>query len=399
VKVNDSPVFWGPGGKTTTTWQYERYRQALQGVGFESLRESVEQNGLHAESLASTVCNALTRRTGARFFGSVSGIGGAALFLLDARERSGPEGYPYRHTVDLSTFAPELDGYYGTGAFAQTLAQIERAQELAESQGLSYKVAAVVWVQGESDNSNGNYANSFSAMVNHYNTCIQAITGQMEDVFFFTDSITYNHSFAGQSGILTVDQQLQISNDDSGSSSNLGRVYSTGPRYPYHPTTHYAPQSVVAKGEVIAQSIEQVLFRRRPWKPLSLKSATVYNGNVIVCEFNVSVPPLQWGITKSNTTSQAVNAAFSSNYGFEVKNASGVSILTEVSLISPSKVRLACSESPDGGILAYGNRVLSSGRYLRGNLCDSHTFPSLFADDEGQSYDTRNWAMPFTWQL
>ena len=96
VEVDGRSVFWGPGGKTTTTWQCERYRQALAGVGFQPLHESMEYNDQHSESYASTVCNALTRRTGHRFFGSVSGIGGAQLFSLDARERSEPEAYPYR---------------------------------------------------------------------------------------------------------------------------------------------------------------------------------------------------------------------------------------------------------------------------------------------------------------
>jgi hypothetical protein len=395
VEVNGSPGFWGPRGETTTTWQYEKYRQALKGVGFEPLHESLEQDDAHAESFVSTICNALTRRTGARFFGSVSGIGGAALYLLDMRERSGPEGYPYRHTVDLSTFSPDLAGYYGTGPFAQTLAQIERAKELAEEEGLSYKVAAMVWVQGESDNSNASYAGSFTAMVNRYNTCIKAITGQAEDVFFFTDSITYNHSYAGQAAVLTVDQQLQIAHENSGSNSNFGRVYSAGPRYPYNPSTHYAPRSVVAKGEVIAQVIERVLFRRRPWEPLSIRSFSI-NGNNIDCSFYVPVPPLQWGITQANSTSQSVSSSFSSNYGFEVNNASGAAILDSVRLISPSKVRLSCSESPSGGTVSYGNRVLSSGSSLRGNLCDSHYYPSLFTDVKAQSFDARNWAMPFT---
>jgi hypothetical protein len=52
VEVNGSSVFWGPGGKTTTTWQYERYRETLQGVGFAALHESIEQNNQHAESFA-----------------------------------------------------------------------------------------------------------------------------------------------------------------------------------------------------------------------------------------------------------------------------------------------------------------------------------------------------------
>tara|TARA_B100001971_G_scaffold60629_1_gene55656 strand:+ start:325 stop:2952 length:2628 start_codon:yes stop_codon:yes gene_type:complete len=394
LKVGGDSVFWGPGGQATTAWQYENYRQTLQGVGFQSLHESLEQDK-HAESFASTVCNALTRRTGARFFGSVSGIGGAAIYMLDARQRTTPESYPYRYTVDLSTFSPQLTGYYGTGAFAQTLAQVERAKQLADDQGLSYKVAAIVWVQGESDHSNTSYAGSFTAMVNYYNLCIKAITGQLEDVFVFTDSVTYNHSYAGQSGVLPIDEQFQVAHEDSGTKSNLGRVYSVGPRYPYNPSTHYAPQSVVAKGEVIAQVIERVLFRRRPWEPLSIKSVSAHE-SYLDCQFYVPVPPLQWSITLGNSTSEPVSDSFSSNYGFEVKSASGESILDSVALISPTRVRLTCTENPAGATLEYGNRVLGSGVLLRGNLSDSHDFPSLYTDAEGQHYDTRNWAMPFT---
>jgi hypothetical protein len=269
---------------------------------------------------------------------------------------------------------------------------------LAREQGLSYKVAAVVWVQGESDNSNTNYANALSTMVNHYNTCIKAITGQEEDIFFFADTITYNKSYAGRSDILEVDQQLQIAHDNESNSNNSGRVFLVGPRYPYNFNTHYAPQNIVAKGEVIAQAIERILFRRRPWEALSIRSVAVQNNN-LDCQFYVPLPPLQWGITQANSVEKLLNNSFSVNYGFTVSSASGEDILMEVSLVSPSKVRLTCSEGPKGGTLTYGNQVLNSGASLRGNLCDSHDFPSLLADEVGKSYDTRNWCMPFVLQL
>jgi hypothetical protein len=92
VDVDGRRFFWGPGGKTTPTWQFERYREALKDVGLQPLREGFDQEGEHSESFASTVCNALTRRTGARFLGSVSGIGGASLNLLNAREFTAPKG-------------------------------------------------------------------------------------------------------------------------------------------------------------------------------------------------------------------------------------------------------------------------------------------------------------------
>ena len=398
VDVNGIRYFWGPGGKATTAWQYERYREALSIVDFQPLQESMEEDGKHAESFASTVCNSLTKRTGARFFGSVSGIGGASLYCLDARERSSAQGYPYRYTVDLSAFSPKLVGYYGTGAFAQTLAQVERAHQLANQKGMSYKVASIVWVQGEADNNNSNYADEFSRLVNLYNICIKAITGQVEDIFFFTDFITYNQSFAGKVETLVVDEQILLAHQDFSSTKNGGRVYCVGPRYPYNPTLHYAPQSVVAKGEVIAQAIERVLFKRRPWEPLSLKAFAV-SGNNVVCEFHVPVPPLQFDVTKSNSVSRPINRSFSLNYGFDVTNSLGESIINEVAIISPSKVRLGCSETPVGGNVSYGNKVLNGGFDLRGNLCDSHTYPSLETDEDGSNYDTRNWCMPFDHEL
>lgn len=394
-EVDGRRLFWGPGGKTTSTWQYERYRQTLQGVGFEPLREFSDQNDKYVESVASTVCNALTRRTGARFFGSVSGISGASLSMIDTRQRSTAEGYPYRYTVDLGTFADELNSYYATGAFAQTLAQVERAQELAAERGHSYKVAGVVWIQGESDNSNANYAEAFSRLVNDYNACIKAITGQAEDVFFFVDSITFNGAYAGQSGELVVDRQLDLACADTASISNDGLVYMVGPRYQYHPPVHYAPQSIVAKGEVIAQAIESVVFRRRPWRPLSLQSVTV-QGSDLLCRFHVPVPPLQFQLTLENSRSQSMFNTFSPDYGFQVVSVGGQSILTEVVIESPYELRLKCSEYPAGASLSYGQRVLEHGKLMRGNLCDSHNYPSLFVDGNGMHYDSRNWAMPFT---
>ena len=301
-------------------------------------------------------------------------------------------------TVDLGDFAPELEGLYATGGFAQTLAQVERAKELADERGLSYKVSAIVWVQGESDHSNAVYATTFSQLVNHYNRAIQAITGQAEDVMFFCNLITYNSSWAGRSTALIIDQQLELAQENRSGISNEGRVYLSGPRYPYNPRTHYAPQSVIAKGEVIAQAIEQVVFRRRPWQGLSLKSIAPSSSSVL-CEFDVPVPPLQWGLTKANSVGRPLSGSMSEHYGFQVVNAQGESILERVELAGPTKVRLRCTEDPLGGTVSYGMRVLENGYSLRGNLCDSHTYPSLIRDPDEQPYDARNWAMPFQFFL
>ena len=42
----------------------------------------------------------------------------------------------------------------------------------------------------------------------------------------------------------------------------------------------------------------------------------------------------------------------------------------------------------------FGNRST-----LRGNLCDSHSCPSLLKDVHIERYDSRNWAIPFRYVL
>ena len=397
----DRTVFWGPGSKKTSHWDHDYYESQLANVGFKPLVEAYEPSvdPKHSEGIITSICNELTAKTGHRFLGSVCGIGSMTIDILSAIYK-GPgtsaDGYPYNRTVDCSKFGTSLDGWWASGGFANVLAQVKRAKELCDARGWSYKVAAIPWIQGESDNGNTAYASRLAVLANALNATIKAITKQPEDIVLFVDGITYNGSFGGQSELLVVDQEQLIAHENSDTIDNNGRVYMTGPRYQYDTPVHYDSQSFVSKGTVYAEAINKVVFQSEEWEPLRYKSHSVI-GNDIYVKFHVPAPPINFDIPKANSVSKTVTKS-NANHGFRVLSSGQSNIITYAEVISGDTIKLTCSASPSGGTIEYAQQVGSSAT-IRGDVCDSFICETVVKDDSLENYETRNWAIPFTINL
>lgn len=72
----------------------------------------------------------------------------------------------------------------GSAPYARLLTQVRAAK--AGAAGRVYSVPAVIWMQGESDTTNTAYAQQFTQLVQDLRADIQAISGQVEPVQFFT---------------------------------------------------------------------------------------------------------------------------------------------------------------------------------------------------------------------
>lgn len=394
--IGGASTFWAPNGQRAEVWNYNDYVTKLATCDFRPLTEGYEpvENVEHSESIVSSLCNELTALTGKRYVGSCAGLGGANIGMLTVKPNQGaPDGYSYTNTVDLSVYDASLSGWYSSGAFASVLAQVRRAKELTEARGLTYKVAALCWIQGESDNGGEGYSAKLLLIVDSLNTCIKAITGQAEDVNVFTESLTYNDIEVGHWGV--DDEIMTATAADS-------RLHLVMPRYQFNTDVHHSPAATVSRSHIYAEAIYKVLSGRT-WAPLQPISHAIV-GNDIYLNFAVVNPPLQFSMPESNSLTNPLSTIIA-NGGFSVLNSGSSEILTTVTIDGPITIKLACSESPVGGQINYGQTgdvggVMGGGvgTRLRGSLCDSNLRPTLQRVG-GTSYESRNYSVLFNYAL
>jgi len=394
--IGGANTYWAPNGQRAEVWNYNDYVIKLAACDFRPLTEAYEpvEAVEHSESIVSSLCNELTALTGARYVGSCAGLGGANIDMLTVKPSQGvPDGYSFANTVDLSVYDASLSGWYSSGAFASVLAQVRRAKELSDDRGLTYKVAAICWIQGESNNGGGGYDAKLLLIVDSLNACIKAITGQSDDVNVFCESITYNDIETGHYAI--DDEVMAAVASDS-------RLHLVQPRYQFNTDVHHSPASTISRGFTYAEAIYKVLHGRS-WTPLQPSSHTI-DGNDIYLHFAVQHPPLQFAMPASNSQTQPLLTIIEHG-GFSVLNSASAEILTAATLDGPSTIKLSCSESPIGGQIDYGQTGEvggamggGTGTRLRGSLCDTNPRKTL-TRLSGESYETNNYSVLFTRSL
>tara|TARA_R110000765_G_scaffold7963_4_gene26103 strand:+ start:111207 stop:112664 length:1458 start_codon:yes stop_codon:yes gene_type:complete len=397
--VGGAGTFWGPDGKKSSVWDYEDYLTKLTTLDFRPLTEAFEPVGAveHSESVVTSLCSELTKLNGQRYVGSCCGNGSMKINHLSAKiDAVIPDGYAYDNTVELAGIEPTLTGYC-TGAFAALLAQVKRAKEIVEGRGQTYKVAAICWIQGESNNGGVNadgYAEKLIDLVDALNICIKAITGQIDDVNVFCEFITYSRIETGHYQI--DDEFLQAADADP-------RIHMVMPRYQLNTNVHHSPVSTITRGHLYAECIYKVL-NGHTWEPLRPTSHGIV-GNDIYLKFNVINPPLQFSLPKPSVPSSLTESAFASiiaNQGFEVKDSGDGDIITSVEVSGHDTIKLTCSADPTGGEVHYGQIGEvggDTGTRLRGSLCDSNIRRTLTLDSEVNSYESRNFSILFRYQL
>lgn len=100
----------------------------------------------------------------------------------------------------------------GTEPYARLLRQVSAGKA---GSGSPYTVPAIIWMQGESDAFNGNYASDFSALVSDLDKDVRAITGQAKPVQIHVCLTSYAGPAAAQRSVAASNPNVHIACDSS----------------------------------------------------------------------------------------------------------------------------------------------------------------------------------------
>ena len=202
----------------------------------------------------------------------------------------------------------------GTELYQKNLNEVIEAQKIAKKMGKKYQVPAVFVIHGETDNFLGNgskYASFLQEWYQDYNRDIKAITGQSNDIYFFTDQMSsFGQDLATPKGITSPSTAL---NQLKASIANP-RIILVAPKYflTYTDNLHLNNLGYRQLGEYYAKAYKQTILNQnsrdfQTWKPL-LPTSTIISGKTIKIQFNIPKKPL---------ILDTKNVLEKENYGFE----------------------------------------------------------------------------------
>jgi len=283
--------------------------------------------------------------------------------------------------------------------FNRLVSCMDQANAYAAGQALTYGVAAMVWMQGESNSTTSTavYKTALQGIYTDFCTAALAETGQTENPAMFMYQTTAANGNFNTASLGVQMAQLEIGLNDPG-------CFMVGPVYPYNSSNnlHLCANSYRWWGAMLGKVMHRVLTLGQDWKPLHITAATMRGRRVLV-DFYVPFAPLvfddPWlepGWSPGTGTAGAANAPFATlDKGFTVRNASGVA-QTIASVVLASATQVLITLAADPAVEAHSLRYAdgSAGHYGHGSVRDSD--PAL-ADDiyldlqAGQAADERQW--------
>lgn len=224
-------------------------------------------------------------------------------------------------------------------AFEATLIETAAVTRLAEAEGKTYGVGAIIVTHGESDAGNTAYADDLHQLWEDYNTEISAITGQSESIQMI---VSQQNAVNDRSPSAVAQWQVGVDYPDD--------IVCSGPKYHYeyaNDATHLQTESYQRLGEKYGQVYFERVVRGRPWQPLQPLEAT-RDGNVITVTFHVPVPPLVFDETFPPP--HEGSDVWGNGEGFEVRTPAGMELAIESVEIEDDSVKITCEETLSGSV-------------------------------------------------
>lgn len=248
----------------------------------------------------------------------------------------------------------------GTGPYLNLVSALERAKELAESQGLRIVVDGIVFIHGEADSGNSSYAENLIEMQVDLDADIKAITNQAADVPMFMNQPSSFFSSGVDSAKAFYDVH-KSSEHHILVAPNYDLNYSED-------ELHLTGAGYFMLGERFYNSFLQTVWQGVKWQPLMPETITRID-NTITIKYFVPVGELEI---------DEVSFPDAGQYGFEFYNdIDGIVAISSVSKTGPDELTLIVSGNPIVGnsVLRYGlsghvgTRLAST--QARGNIRDS----------------------------
>ncbi len=258
---------------------------------------------------------------------------------------------------------------FGAPAFGRPLTAAEAGRRLAEAAGGTYGIAALLWLQGESNavgqhgtQDRADYLRLSAALREDFNRAVVAgVSGQATMPAVFTHQVSgpYVRDAAG----------LSIPMAQLDCMDRLADWFMVGPSYPVtEKGGHLDPNGYRWLGQQFGKVIHLVLDLGAGWRPLHPLRATSRGAQVLV-DFHVPHPPLVFGPCYRGT----VPGEFPDG-GFSVTDDAGRIGVSSAQVVAETCVLLALERAPGpGAALWYAGEALHGGY---GNLRDSDPTPA-----------------------
>ncbi len=271
---------------------------------------------------------------------------------------------------------------------------VRRAAQAAEAAGLSYGVAALLLLQGESNvaGAGTHDRGEYKARLHRLLDDIAAELGRLPPVLIGQTSGAY-----AEDGMGVPQAQLELALERPG-------VFLAAPTYPY-PEQHGHPDANGQRwlGAQLGKVLHRVTTPGGTWRPLHPLSVE-FLGETLLVRFHVPCPPLALGLPFVGLGRAAIADA-----GFTLADAAGTVPLAAVALEGADTVRLTLARQPLPRMLTL--RYADRGHAGRGALHDSDparaddrfvaTFPTAgypaadAAALDGTAYALVNWCVAF----
>jgi len=266
--------------------------------------------------------------------------------------------------------------------FNRLVSLMAQTHDIATAASGDYGVVGLLWLQGESDQTQTSayYLPRLRDIIADVRIYALAETGQADPPAIFTYQTTAPNTNFDTAGLGVQMAQLTAALDDGG-------VFMIGPSYPVPDSNnlHLVANGYRWLGSMFGKVMFRALTLGQRWKPLHMRRASL-RGREVLVDFHVPHPPLAfdnpwlqagWAVG-SVITGGSNTQVVQNDKGFSVLSTTGVvQAIQTVALASETQVLITLADTPTAG-LSLRVRYADGVHRGHGNVRDSD--PAL-ADD------------------